>query len=137
MKTFLVFCLVVIMAGCEKPFLAPPDPVKQLKDAAQLFNEGSHGKAHDFAFDVRKTDSLISPLIGTVQYVEPVATRSFDGTETSITDLTFVANFAYQENRWVFKGAMWEREPRAPYPANDKETLDLTYERWGNALRPR
>ena len=131
MKTFLAFCLVVIMVGCGKP-----DPVQQLKTAAQRFKDDPSGKVQSFEYNVRKTDSLVSPLFGMVQYTEKVATQTIDSSETNMTDLVFVANFAYQENRWVFKGAEPAHENGGLYLVDYEGTMNLAYKRWNDAIKP-
>ncbi len=92
------------------------DPVAKLKSHAvclekHLREEKSHAtKADvikDVSFDVRKTDSLVSPFVGTIRWVRT------DGFLES--DFEYEMTLAYQENQWILKeiqfrsnGGEWE-----------------------------
>ena len=69
------------------------DPVADLKETMKLFDRARveadvKPVASDYSFNVEKTDSLVSPIVGTVVY---------------FLDVKVNASFAYQNGRWVVK----------------------------------
>ena len=131
MRKNLCLLLVVTLAftaGCDRlkgdsPIakLNGDDPVAKLKSHAvclekhlreeNLRNEKLYAiKADvikDVSFDVRKTDSLVSPFVGTIRWVRT------DGFLES--DFEYEMTLAYQENQWILKeiqfrsnGGEWE-----------------------------
>ena len=123
MRKNLCLLLVVTLAftaGCDRlkgdsPIakLNGDDPVAKLKSHAvclekhlreeNLRNEKLYAiKADvikDVSFDVRKTDSLVSPFVGTIRWV---ATSSHVG-----GDFEYEMTLVYQENQWVLKEVQW------------------------------
>jgi len=109
MKKNLCLLLVVTLAftaGCGR--LKGDDPVAKLKSHAvclekHLREEGSKDTdpkvIEDVSFDVRKTDSLTSPFVGTIQWVEKP--KRLD------SSFEFRMNLAYQENQWILKEVQW------------------------------
>jgi hypothetical protein len=103
MSVALVAVLIAV-SGCERPpnnvvekhkSTKTSDPVAELKRVMERYEPTSFDKerdlkASDFSFDVRKTDSLVSPYIGVIKYRYSAA-----GWVT--------AHFLYQDNRWVFR----------------------------------
>lgn len=71
-------------------------PVAELHKIINIFaDENYHAK--DFAFDVSKTASLVSPLIGYVDYLES------EGSDDNKYMVKFKITFAYQDKKWVLK----------------------------------
>ena len=73
-----------------------PDPVAELKEVMQLFAAMNATAKH--AFDVTKTDSLVSPYLGTVTYVDRHHYEKGDDFTPPIK-----TSFAYQEKKWELK----------------------------------
>ena len=93
-------------AGCDR--LKGDDAVAKLKSHAVCLekhlrerksNYTNPNVIEDVAFDVRKTDSLTSPFVGTIGWVEK--NRSLDGSSE------FRMSLAYQENLWNLKAVQW------------------------------
>lgn len=79
------------------------DPVAELKAAMNVFATRSTvtdgHKATDYSFDVKKTDSLVSPYAGTVEYW----LSRYEESAHKWPDSKVTVSFAYQENKWVVK----------------------------------
>jgi hypothetical protein len=69
------------------------DPKAELQGIVSDFQSHNSG-ASGFSFDVRKTDSLVSPYMGTVGY------------RRTEFDWAYQVTFAYQENKWVVTEAV-------------------------------
>src|SRR5207245_144054 len=67
-------------------------PVEELKGIVELHRIDNEALRRDYSYDVRKTDSLVSPYVGIVSY-------SFNLPNERDYEVTF----AYQDQRWVAK----------------------------------
>lgn len=83
-------------------------PVTELQEVMRIFAAKSTGT--EYSFNVSKTDSLVSPNVGTIDYF--------------VKDIQMKAAFAYQEKQWVLKGLC------SVLPANREVRLDEI--RWCN-----
>lgn len=92
---------VILYVGCnrsqEKP--AASDPVSELKQVMQLF--AAKSAATNYSFDVTKTDSIVSPYAGTVEYF--IHLKGGGNLPSDDYDLRFRPSFTYQEKKWVLK----------------------------------
>ena len=70
-------------------FAKSTNPVEELKSIVALHN-GHTSWGKDYAYDVRKTDSLVSPYQGIATYNNPLG-------------YYYEVSFAYQDNQWVAK----------------------------------
>jgi len=76
------------------------DPVKDLDTAAKRFNSEVRGLSgfviHEaYAIDVRRTDSLVTPFLGTLEFQIEVS----EDNDTYVYRVTC----GYQEGKWVLK----------------------------------
>jgi hypothetical protein len=88
---------VAAMVAEAKRKRTQPDPVVELQEVMKLFASKNETRAH--SFDVKKTDSLVSPYTGVVEYVlphKPERNYVFDNFQVK-------ALFAYQDKIWVLK----------------------------------
>lgn len=97
----LVGFVLCVCCGCGKGGSSNPaeTPVAELKVLMQKFARLS--SATNYAYDVTKSDSLVSPYIGTVTYVY-LAERA-NNPDDQLPDDEMTATFAYQEKKWVLK----------------------------------
>ncbi|AYB38217.1 hypothetical protein [Brevibacillus laterosporus] len=68
---------------------------------------------NDLAYDVRKTDSLVSPYIGTISFtLNPQSTDIFNTKDEAAKDTNFIdkdsyvphrLTYAFQNNNWILK----------------------------------
>lgn len=72
------------------------DPTEQLKGIVEGYQKhwSSISKISDFSYDVRKTDSLVSPYLGTLHFREDRGTAS---------EQEYEVVFVYQDKKWVVK----------------------------------
>jgi hypothetical protein len=134
MRTLSLVFAVALAVACEKaPVVTPtptptptptatvePDPVKSFEKLVTRFPTGSIGKSGetvyhlvDVTFDVKKTDSLINPIIGTINF-------------TSTTDhfpLNMQMVFHWQGDHWKFEQLV-----------NREDGSDLTHAGLGEEL---
>ena len=100
---------------CAKAFAARPATEVVYVTAVNSWVKRVYAKAQ-VRYDVRKTDSLVSPLIGTIEITDAIASLTAMDEQTAATldpslaarkRLTFVTRmrFAYQSGRWVFVNA--------------------------------
>lgn len=108
----------------------PPDPVALMKQhIANLHTQpkeesGTMSKWEKISYDVKKTDSLISPFVATIE-----ATKTEWSLHPNISHVLshykFKVDLAFQDNKWVIKklheratqdqvGLMWDREVENP-----------------------
>lgn len=89
----LLSAIICVASGCS-----PSDPVAELQKAIERYRTVSTA-ARDFRHDVRKTDSLVSPYVGTVVYTYEWK----DEQGKVIGSVECTASFAYQDKHWVGK----------------------------------
>src|ERR1700693_6554522 len=103
-KWFAIAAILSVTGGCGHgggvtKALGGDDPVSDLKLAMNAFSKTS--TASNFAYDVTKTDSLVSPYIGTVTYAYLAEPAEKPGDQ--LPDEETSATFAYQDKKWVLK----------------------------------
>jgi hypothetical protein len=103
-KCALFAIILLATYGCGKSnsvtrIFSQPDPVEDLKRAMNSFAKQT--SATNFAYDVSKTDSLVSPYVGTITYTYFAEPAQKPGDRLPDQDMT--ATFAYQEKKWVLK----------------------------------
>jgi hypothetical protein len=105
-KILTVLVIIVALVGglftfnlwrTQQPARAEAAPVTELQEVMKLF--AAKSEATNYSFDVTKTDSLVSPNLGTVEY------RFADGLQSK-------AIFAYQEKKWALKKICYEQATR-------------------------
>ena len=111
------FCrAVLIIVLCAAFGCSRSNPAGELKHAMELFatDASHHYRLHEneslnelavkpinLSFDVIKTDSIVSPYMGTVKYIYHFPHAEKPGEQ--IPDEEMTATFAYQEKKWVVK----------------------------------
>lgn len=107
-----------------------PDPLGECKEVMRLFAAESGTTGH--SFDVKKTDSLVSPYIGTVEYFparydanDPIASKYFKSR----------ASLAYQEEKWILQIICYVSDTQIC--DEDEANTSLRHERkqWEDALK--
>jgi len=105
---FLATCFLILTACNKTPPQPPPhapDPVSQLKALIEdlhhpiLQTEEENLHYTDIKYDVRKSDSLVSPFTATVVGREHVLD---DKTHETAFLTDFVLTLNYQDGKWVF-----------------------------------
>ena len=104
---FFVFFLLAVVSGCT----SKPSPLDEFKTlAAKFSSQLAMAKFADgnvqvtmtnsnFAYDVKKTDSLVSPFLAEFRFD---CKNEFDTGPVSHRKIT--ARYAYQDGKWVYKG---------------------------------
>ena len=91
-KTFLAFALIsfLFLIGCTKPETKALDSFKPVVTFfSSQTNSAGEIKYSDLSYDVKKTDSLISPFTGIIVFHE--------------RNNIFTCHFALQNDKWVHK----------------------------------
>jgi hypothetical protein len=108
-----LFAIITAEFGFAQNTPAPtatvePDPIKSFKELVRRFPTRSIGKsgktAYDITevtFDVKKTDSLMTPVIGIIKFSIPV--RAGEG-----FDIKRQMVFHWQGDRWTFERLLEE-----------------------------
>ena len=107
---YLVLGIILFMgASCDR---FQKNPATELKQIVGLYQNDPLNKGNsNCSFDVRKTDSLVSPYTGIVTYSTP---------RTKTADDEWEVSFAYQEKKWVLKGI----RSRILFKSGQDETVD-------------
>lgn len=153
-RTSLSLVAVVLISGCGKA--APPtaDPVAGLKAVMEQLQtslnsqqpiitppqpgESSYAQwwsrkiytTPTMEFDVQKTDSLVSPYRGIVnfecnaRFAKGESKQDVQGELREFTTNKCRATYAFQEKKWVFKTLACNRNPMTPEVFRDIETGD-------------
>ncbi len=129
--------IVGCLTACADEPAKPADPVASLKVIlVKITNDGTKPRVTDFSapdkwckarrlavgikYDVRKTDSLVSPFVATVTWLDDVyRTQEFptrDEAEKAElpkkpvpgTGLSWQAKLAYQDGKWVVQDVGWD-----------------------------
>src|ERR1041384_4207983 len=91
-----------------------PLPVDELKGIVELHRKENNSvnlMYKDYSYDVRKTDSLVSPYAGVVTYSD--AGPPMNGPDYEVT-------FAYQDRRWVAKDFRCGRKAEQKWFSGDE-----------------
>jgi hypothetical protein len=137
MKRF-VLIVVLTAIGC-KPHLK--DPVELFKGVVRAYSEQTNstcyvGMIGQPAFNVVKTDSLVSPYAAVVGY-----DKGLQLTSNGVVRISMKALFAFQENKWVYKNFEvddHEAKPKGYYDFEDDmknlfSTQNCEIQRWQDA----
>jgi hypothetical protein len=74
------------LVGCDR---FKHDPLAEMKEIIENHAKKTHLANTDLSFDVKKTDSLVSPYTGTATCSNP--------------EFKWEVSFVYQENKWLLK----------------------------------
>ena len=101
MKQVYSVCLLLAVILCAVSGCSRSNPVAELQQAIEKYRAISK-TARDFQFDVRKTDSVVSPYVGTIDY-----TLDWNNEEGKpIGRVKCAASFAYQQGKWIAKNVV-------------------------------
>ena len=127
-------CMLYGFSGCKRSetttksapdSVAPkstPDPVAELKAlAANLKHPPKSIVYADIEVDVRKSDSLVSPFVGTISGKEYI---NDDKTDKPAYVLTFVLMANYRDGEWSYAGCTGDS-----LSLKDMQKMSFTYDR--------
>jgi hypothetical protein len=99
---------VILFAGCGKtePKANPHEEFKA--HVRTLQNNITNKLAEPVRYDIRKTDSIVSPLVGQIEYTE--ITQSTDNPSRGLIWQGWSHRFtlAYQSSQWVLTKVEWK-----------------------------
>lgn len=109
--------MLITVAGCsptatQTPAAATPDPVAALKEIIAAIGSNGHKYGYvdaNLAYDVKKTDSLVSPYTAEVNF----RSRPTTGQPMFKDNLQFhmIAKLAQQDGKWVIKDVERHLDP--------------------------
>ena len=104
-----MLAMMVLASGCNPA--SPLDTFKSLVDTEESALRSNYPAIPflKFAFDVKKTDSLASPYLGTINI--DTTWRQFPGVDERSaiyeTDARISLYYAMQDGKWVYKNFEW------------------------------
>ena len=113
----------------QKPVITPPKPGDQ--SYTQWWSRKIYTNP-TMEFDVQKTDSLVSPYRGIInfecnnRYVKGDSQEAVQGELREFIQTKCRATYAFQEKKWVFKALACNRDPLKPNFYDDIETGDTS-----------
>ena len=116
-----IAALHLVLVGCGS---SEAKIVAELKEIVALHQKGANG-GKNYQFDVKKTDSLVSPYTGVVTYLEKYSVTNQAPNGKVYPEISF----SYQDRAWVAKSSryyvVWPNNPN-----NREWKNDVSYLEW-------